>query len=161
MQISLSANRSVTDRLMGWSISLFVAAILWITIDVAVRYDRRPVIDEDSLECEPLAKRVSHLTGLTLKCRAYRLRECPATITWEIEDGTRYPWREPGSVEQYSRTLGWDQWGAWRIIRPNYNWGPSKYRSTISYGCGWTRFIVPFSIKSPEISFEIVEAGKE
>jgi hypothetical protein len=125
-----------------------------------ILHDRRPVIDESTLKGIARPHDVTHLTGLTIEWTAPRYRDCPARVTWEIRDSAGQVQRDLGESYQFSRTTGYDRWFSKRNISPKWPLGPATYYSTIEYLCGWTRFFVPFEIKSPPIEFHIHEAPK-
>lgn len=134
----------------------FMPAIVTLVIFGAVIWDRRPVIDESTLEGHAIPPIVREAGTLTIEWSAYRYRSCSTIVAREIVDSARTVHRLDQEIGPYSTTINGDTWRMSIPVPPAAAWGPAKYRSTITYPCGFTLQWWPLVVKSPEIPFEIV-----
>lgn len=150
MHVAIPCRKTVREHVIYASAS-FLMAFLW-------AYDRRPVLDVNTIQCVPLFQQVSHRTGLVMNCSAIRYRLCQASVEWEIIDSASKAHRDLVPARHYSRQLGYDFWTINRPIHPFSSWGAASYHSVVSYDCGWTTRIWPIKVQLKDVQFEIVKA---
>lgn len=138
------------------SIPYLLAPLITVVIGAAILHDRRPVIDADTLQGRAIPQLVAEAGELTIEWTARRYRACATTIAREIVDSANVVYRLDQSIGPYSTTTNGDTWRMSITIPPGAAWGRARYRSTISYHCGWTHSWWPLTVKSPEVPFEIV-----
>lgn len=121
-----------------------------------VLYDRRPVIEIESLHGRAVPPLVQEAGTLTIEWSAYRLRTCGTLVAREVVDAANVVFRLDQESGPRSNALGFDIWRMTIPVPPSAAWGTARYRSTITYQCGITHGWFPVTVQSPEVPFEIV-----
>jgi hypothetical protein len=159
MQISQFQTAMKSQKVHQFALGHLLPILLLVPLVVLYAYDRRMPIEVSSLMGSVLTPKVKEGGILTVRWQVFRYRECRAKISREFVDSTNTIYRTDITFAPYSNVIGQDHWISDLPIPPKAAWGMAKYRSTISYYCGWTHHWQPLIVKVPEITFEIMPPG--